>query len=486
MTMETMSSDPVVVHNHLPTRESSRKRTPKSMGPDFIEEYTTKSQKAARQLALASKIPLPGPLPSIPLPPLPPPVTTSSAGKSKLNSLLERSLSNGGRKLLEEEDLSRVPIGPKLIINKASLLATAIPTEKEKPSCRVCTKKNAIADASADQEGMIRCCTSGCKYAVHRSCSPYQPQLVGDGSRFRCMECRKCELCRKGKIYAIVDLMCTECNEVYHKTCYIDRGISYPTNPYKLDAENREFWKCGCCQVPRLETRPLKKRPREILPTPATPAPSVVAPQTVVTLNGIPATVAGNGSVLIEIPKNTDRGDGGRHPLILDTRRIPKSPKRLRSLKSPKGLKRKKVKLNHDVDFSSPLPEPVMVPTAEGLIPLSDCLPESVRSKLASARIPVQGTELLTLSRKEERRIRTKQEEDSELRQDMALWSVEQCEAYFRDSCPELSQLIVQNDLLGSALVIISRQQFLDLFQLPLGKALNMHAAVCRCRRMYF
>jgi hypothetical protein len=29
---------------------------------------------------------------------------------------------------------------------------------------------------------------------------------------------------------------------------------------------------------------------------------------TIVTLNGVPATVAGNGSVLIEIPKNTDRG----------------------------------------------------------------------------------------------------------------------------------------------------------------------------------
>ena len=125
--------------------------------------------------------------------------------------------------------------------------------------------------------------------------------------------------------------------------------------------------------------------------------------------------------------------------------------------------------------------------------------------RLELARKAVRGAIPLPLNDVQEEKRARCFEEDRELRQDMVMWSVEQCASFFQDSHPQLAEIISKHvkiswvkyviwnkiflfsqELMGSALVLISRSQFLDLFGLPVGTALNLHAEVCRTRRLFF
>lgn len=68
---------------------------------------------------------------------------------------------------------------------------------------------------------------------------------------------------------------------------------------------------------------------------------------------------------------------------------------------------------------------------------------------------PKYSPESMIIYAKKEKRLRERMEEDRELRQDMAVWTVEQCAAYFQDSNPELATLILEHvglvSLLGNS-----------------------------------
>ncbi|GAV09229.1 hypothetical protein RvY_18803 [Ramazzottius varieornatus] len=72
------------------------------------------------------------------------------------------------------------------------------------------------------------------------------------------------------------------------------------------------------------------------------------------------------------------------------------------------------------------------------------------------------------------------------LRQKLARWSPKQCAEVFAQSYPELAELIVKHGLFGSSLMILSRAQFMDLFELKVGTALKMHYAISQWRRAFF
>ena len=41
-----------------------------------------------------------------------------------------------------------------------------------------------------------------CSPSVHKDCSPYNNKLLTETSNFRCMDCRRCVLCRKSKVFS--------------------------------------------------------------------------------------------------------------------------------------------------------------------------------------------------------------------------------------------------------------------------------------------
>jgi hypothetical protein len=125
-------------------------RIRKTMGPDFIEDYT----KSFKSSVAAARTPsVPARSPAVRTPP-PPPARTAK----KLNSILERS--PGGTKksaAVAAALAASMSVPGKLMIRK--------PSQPRPDACRECIRLGYMIEAFSAQDMMLRCSGYACHYA---------------------------------------------------------------------------------------------------------------------------------------------------------------------------------------------------------------------------------------------------------------------------------------------------------------------------------
>ncbi|XP_055328180.1 uncharacterized protein LOC129581239 isoform X2 [Paramacrobiotus metropolitanus] len=425
-------------------RESSRKRVRKTLGPDFVDfsgpvrfraqavvlsdEATVRKVTPKRLILSDSKLP--------------------KRDGAKRNGFKKRRSAKSQRKALAVP-AAIIPIAPDTGAEHTTDLADI------DAFCNVCGlrvhKLLRNGFRGGDSEGLaVRCTGERCNYTGHVSCLPN----TADIKSFRCADCAKkqCVVCEKGNVSTQPDDMvrCCRCKKAFHLDCHVP---PVDRRKRKSPAGILRPW---CCKTCRTIRRRIKKPSRVKPASPQASHPTLV-------------------------PCLTTHSDLPDHSYAL-----PSNPPLLSPALVGPTLYRPHAEL---VDAFSATKTSGMDNSGE-----DDNADKGEASDAALVPLlmpgqpfdPILVPDSMIIFGKTTEKVRERIERDRELRQDLAWWSVEQCAAYFQDSDPDLAQLIIDHELLGCALLLITRSQFLDLFQLPVGKALRMHAAVCRCRRMYF
>ncbi|XP_055327442.1 uncharacterized protein LOC129580799 [Paramacrobiotus metropolitanus] len=368
---------PTTATSALPTRQASRrKRTAKSIGPDFVTDYYPGSSRST--VAISNNN-----------------LSNTAAYRRALR------LSARHERLKLRGEIDKPETTPERDADNT-------------PVCAECHLASGNFPAySSTERRFIRCSNPECPYTAHAGCTG----ICGSGepeTTFRCEDCKICAVCQSGKTRKNSRLIqCLNCFQVYHLGCH-----SPPVDPESVENWGTRMsslpgWQCSACTKAGGDEGKLNNL--------STTEAHILEPES-------------QSSQIDE--EYADDQDSSRAPSV--------------EIMTPTALA---VQKNMGEEVRSQ--RPVIVRSSNRLRPL-------------------------------DRTIEGITNEERELRQDLAMWSVEQCAAYFIDSQPELADLISRHELLGSSLMLISRAQFAKLFGLSIGKNLKMFGAICKWRKITF
>ncbi|GAV09428.1 hypothetical protein RvY_18974 [Ramazzottius varieornatus] len=339
---------------------------------------------------------------------------------------------------VEEEPKATAQDAPR-----SALQITALPAD----CCRICLSCEMKERSSA----RVFCAARPCEYKVHLQClkDSYAFDFLDKFiPYFKCPSHRICVVCgRKKSLEEEVCVTCETCNRMFHLKCH-----SPPV------AASLNGWKCSGCdpveieaankakeeEKARKERRAEKKRLRLLKAAEKSRAKE----------DRQAARMAASArNVLTMAEKGAAKMD----------QEADKDMKKLR--REQRRLAKMSVELDWKEHWGSETEDSVLSDRATSWEEEVEMNPVFVRH-LEAKRMALQ--------------------EESELRHDLCLWTVDQCASYFVDSFPDLADLIRTHELYGSSLMLISSQQFRTLFGLPLGKCLIFYDAICKWRKAKF
>ncbi|XP_055331707.1 uncharacterized protein LOC129583773 isoform X2 [Paramacrobiotus metropolitanus] len=418
---------PVVI---LPTRESSRKRVRKSLGPDFVEDFATPAPKhSSDDTSVKPKTPRN----KVSTKPLHAAVINKEQQLLACDTEIPPALTGVNGKAPEEE----------ILLQPEKIIDIPIPD----PICCVCNATTSVINGKAGT--VLRCCGRNCSYIAHADCLPYSKDTVSlIRDRFKCRECKRCATCGKGNAFTDRNMIiCPRCDSLFHLRC------NFPPvdpNSEELKGRNRCFapnWMCYRCKL-QAETC--------IPPPESYPLVTVAVTNEKISLersveNGLGCLLKNGKDADVFIP------GGNAVPQPPDTSSV--------------------VKVSIAHEYEDMISGAVPGPSTYGNLLKGNLAPEEYEDwQPAKQKVEEQ-------LREEELR---ECQEIRRHRRELAKWTSDRCAAQFADSNPQLAELIRNNRLTGASLVCINRNQFIDMFGLSLGVAVKLHYAVCVWRKSFF
>ncbi|OWA50550.1 hypothetical protein BV898_15062 [Hypsibius exemplaris] len=450
-----------------PTRElSGRKRTRKTMGPDFIEDFFPSSGPRGAVAASSEAIKR---------------AIRASEREKEMKDAAE-ALEVAEKKAKEREAVERErQENPSPEID---MPFPGFPDPIAIPGgdiCQVCRQP----DNGDAKEILVHCRGRGCQFEAHFSClknGSTTGEFDDDSSaNFKCSKCKRCCICGKKKPSEAESrsVCCVGCKRLFHMRCHF---------PHVTDKEQSDgHWRCTNCSSGKAKEEKVDFSIRKSSRTSVKRRDD--SPGQVEHSRDTKYAYAGNesrGSLSSRVPEasrnslsdSSDRCTEEKSISGKNSSTVPLVPKKVifkKVMKFPtKQIKRTRENSKEKArarQIARQLDMDVLASTSEGIR-----TPERERS--LSPEINPRFKFLFE-------DYQNKMVEESELRQDLALWTVEQCAAYFADSLPGLAELILKHELFGSSLMIISREQFSELFPLPLGKHLQYVNAISKWRKCF-